>query len=40
MKKEDVQILELVKQNQSVNELFNQVRDKVTTTLDLLELYL
>lgn len=38
--REDVQIPELVGQNKSVNELFNQARDKATVMSDLSELYL
>ena len=38
--REDVQIPELVGQNKSVNELFNQAKDEATATSNLSELYL
>lgn len=38
--RQDLQIPELVEQNKSMNELFNQARDEVTATSDLSELYL
>lgn len=38
--REGLQIPELVGQNESVNELFNQARDEATVTSDLSELYL